>query len=313
MKKRVKRLVPKRALESLKSLRYQWDLRSEFASDRARYARHCLPGEVCGSSVNPRNLEAQLTKDYHRIEKGLALPTPKRPFGAAVTTRIEGNIPAGRRVGTADAVMTLAESAQHALERWNEDGIISADIAPVVEPGERGVEDADTFFRSRHSVRDFGPVEVREDVLQRAVGLALHSPSVCNRQAWHVRFFRGADVQRVLAFQNGNRGFTDVVPVVGLVTVDTRLFAALGERNQPWIEGGIFSMSLVWALHALGLDTCMLNMSVRNKKAAALRHEFGLADNELVIMMIAIGYARAGHRVARSPRRRVDEVIVETD
>lgn len=314
MRNYVKRVLPSSVLSMLTDLRLWLALRSEYRSDRRRYARHSLPGEVCRVAVGSKNLEAQLTKDYHRIEKGLALPEPKRPFGAAVQNRIEGNIVVGREAGTAESVVTLAESAQQALRQWNTEGVIANDIAPVTDQkGRREICDPDTFFRSRHSVRDFNSAVVSDEVLSHAVSLALQSPSVCNRQAWLIRFYRGADVTRVLAFQNGNSGFTHVVPVVGLVTVDARLFAAPGERNQPWIEGGIFSMSLVWALHALGLDSCMLNMSVRNEKASALRHEFGLADNELVIMMIAVGHARVGHRVARSPRRELEEVIISGD
>ncbi|WP_197415835.1 nitroreductase family protein [Mycobacterium sp. IS-1742] len=307
---RVKRALPERALLAMISVRYRMTLRSEFRTDRLRYGRHCLPGETSGSRVEPRNLEAQLIKDYHRIEKGLALPEPKRPFGVAVTNRLEGNVRVGREAGTADLVLTSAETAQEALHHWNVHGHISDDVAPVVKAGDRGISNADRFFRSRHSVRDFESAEVPDDVLFNAVALALQSPSVCNRQAWLIRFYRDGDVSRVLRHQNGNRGFSHVVPVVGLITVDTRLFSAPGERNQPWIEGGIFSMSLVWALHALGLDSCMLNMSVPNRQSDALREEFGLADSELIIMMIAIGYARPGYRVARSPRRQLEEVVV---
>lgn len=307
---RVKQALPKRAFPVVAAVRYKMALRSEFRADRLRYSRHCLPGETSGSRVEAKNLEAQLIKDYHRIEKGLALPEPKRPFGVAVTNRLEGNVRVGREVGTAGLILDSAESAQEALQHWNGHGHISDDVAPVVKAEERGISNADHFFRSRHSVRDFEAAEVSDELLFNAVALALQSPSVCNRQAWLIRFFREDDVPRVLRHQNGNRGFAHVVPVVGLVTVDTRLFSAPGERNQPWIEGGIFSMSLVWALHALGLDSCMLNMSVSNSRSDALREEFELADSELIIMMIAIGYARPGHRVARSPRRQLEEVII---
>ncbi len=112
-----------------------------------------------------------------------------------------------------------------------------------------------------------------------------------------------------LSLQNGNSGFGSAVPTVALVTVDTQLFAGPGERNQGWIDGGLFSMSFVWALHGLGLDSCMLNLSLRNGRSDALRRTLDIPDYELPIMMIAIGYARPGHRVARSPRRPIDEIV----
>jgi nitroreductase len=112
----------------------------------------------------------------------------------------------------------------------------------------------------------------------------------------------------MLRFQSGNTGFTDSIPTLAVITTDTRYFSGIGERNQAWIEGGLFAMSFVWALHALGYDTCMLNMSVPNKTAAALRAEASIDDAEQVIMMIAIGRGRPGHRRARSPRKSVSEV-----
>ena len=302
--------LPAPLVRRMKELRSAVILWSEFRADRRRYFRYSLSGEVVNFLPVPRSVETQLTKDYHRIEKGLALPHPKRPFGAAVADRISLNISTGRRYGVSSDVVAHVESAQEALRQWNEQGVIAESVAPFGSGERRGMNDVDAFFRTRHSVRDFANSDVADEILYRAVSLAINSPSVCNRQSWFVRFFRGQDVARILKYQNGNAGFTAVVPVVGLVTVDSRMFAAAGERNQPWIEGGIFSMSLVWALHALGVDTCMLNMSVRNRVVAQLRKEFGLEDNELVIMMVAIGYGREGHRVARSPRRDVDDVVV---
>ena len=40
-------------------------------------------------AVSPASIcEAQLRMDYHRIEKGLSLPLPKRPLGASVDERL---------------------------------------------------------------------------------------------------------------------------------------------------------------------------------------------------------------------------------
>lgn len=308
MKALAKKVLPPSVAGKLLKVRSRLQVAGEFRSDRRRYVRHSLPGEVSHVRLGSRNLEAQLIKDYHRIEKGLALPEPRRPFGKAVSARITSNAPLGVAAGTSDSVLLFAYEAQEALTGWNEQGEIEDLIAPVSSTHTGVLPEPEHFFGSRHSVRDFGGDEVSRDILDRAVALSLRSPSVCNRQAWHVRFYVDGDVQRVLSYQNGNSGFSHTVPVVALVTVDSRMFAAPGERNQPWVEGGIFSMTLVWALHALGLDSCMLNMSVGNRRAVRLRKELKIPDHELVVMMIAIGYGRENHRIARSPRRSVTEV-----
>ncbi|MGV8881642.1 MAG: nitroreductase family protein [Rhodoglobus sp.] len=189
-------------------------------------------------------------------------------------------------------------AAREALAKWNSEGSVDELVAPL-SSGATGA----TIFESRHSVRDFTSDPVPSDLLHEAVRLASYSPSVCNREPWGVYLFSGADTSRVLAHQSGNSGFGDSVPAVALVSVDLGHFAKVGERNQAFIEGGIFATSLVFALHTLGLGSCMLNLSLTTDRLDALRAEVGAPQSEVLIMMIAIGYARPDHRYAASARR----------
>ncbi len=301
------KLAPRALRRSLKRVKVNLDIRREFAADRRRYAAAMLPDDKSiAAGLSGMNLEAQITKDYHRIEKGLALQQPRRPFGLEVQRRLEKLLPAA----DPNAAYTQhARSALTALQQWNEGGDVSEDISPVRELADPALSDAAAFFGTRHSVRDFSVRPVEADVLERAVELALFSPSVCNRQSWRLHIRHGEEARKVLEFQNGSAGFRDIVPAVAVVTVDARAFAGTKERNQGWIDGGIFAMSFVWALHALGLDSCMLNMSVPTFKADALRRHLNADDSELIIMMVAIGYGREGHRRARSPRRDAASVM----
>lgn len=301
--------LPRSVLDLLKFLRSRWSVHKEFRTDRRRYVRHAAPGDYATPRLGMRNVEAQLIKDYHRIEKGLALREPKRPFGDAVLARLDSLLPRAAREDGDAVYISYAESARTALRSWNVSGSIDEEVSPRNDFVREHV-DYGSFFKSRRSVRDFSDRPVAASCLQEAVALATNSPSVCNRQGWNVRFVRGEDAVRALAYQNGNAGFGHQVPVLAIVTTDLRLFGAATERNQAWIEGGIFSMSFVWALHSMGLDSCMLNMSVSNRRADELRSEFEIPDHELVVMMIAIGYGREGGRRARSPRRPTEDVII---
>lgn len=288
---------------------------SEYLKDFRRYRSAATPSDRhAGPSLRGTQLECQITKDYHRVEKGLSLSNPKRPFGSEVARRLDLLVP----IAAADpdsAYVGYARDAQRALASWNAGEGVD-DIVSPLKPGEISPVDPELLthlFESRHSIRNFSaerPVDV--ELLRQATGLALSTPSVCNRQAWRVHYFHGDDVPSVLKYQNGNSGFTKSVPCVAVVTVDSRLFAGPEERNQVWIEGGLFSMSLVLALHGLGLGTCMLNMSVRNHKADSLRAAFSIPEHENVIMMIAIGYPGSDLRVARSPRRALGDVHVDS-
>ena len=102
--------------------------------------------------------------------------------------------------------------------------------------------------------------------------------------------------------------------VVLLVTVDLRQFDLIGERNQGWIDGGLFAMSLVYALHAASLGTCMLNWSEDCKSDKRIRGAFKIPDHEIIITMIGAGHVPHKFEVTASPTPNVEEVlsIIET-
>lgn len=306
----VKQLIPRSLRARIRETRKRRALQREFASDGARYELAAPLAEGASSTLTPLQREAQLTRDYHRIEKGLALGAPKRPFGAAVAERIDALLPAAQSESPDAYYVAAATSARAALTAWNEEGSVDSTVAPRLADDGRGCDEPEVFFTSRHSVRDFESGAVDPSIVAEAIRLATFSPSVCNRQPWKVRVFEGADVPRILRYQNGNRGFRENVPMLAVVSVELAHFSGAGERNQAWIEGGIFSSSLVWAMHGLGLDSCMLNLSITNSAADALREAAGIPASEVPIMMIAFGRGADGHRVARSPRRELDEVFV---
>lgn len=289
----------------------------EFIRDYRRYAALSTPsGKEELANLSDRHLECQVTKDYHRIEKGLSIHNPKRPFGVDPEMRLSKAL-GGRTQADLPhdaAYVEFAGTALNALKLWNE----CEQIDPVVSPAAASLpefsihdEQLEAFFRSRRSVRSFDAErELDLNLVRRAVELAGNSPSVCNRQSWRTHLYtRPSDIQKVLSHQSGNRGFGHTASGLLVVTTDARLFSGSGERNQRWVDGGLFAMSIVWALHGLGISTCMLNWSKGNSASNALREDAGISPHEDVIVMIALGHAIEGHRIARSPRREITEIF----
>lgn len=283
----------------------------EFLGDWQTYSKHAAnPDHLFHANHSPVHKETQLTKDYHRVEKGLALARPKRPFGKDVEERLDKLTSRNDEILGEPFQQYAAESLQ-ALRQWNSDGIIDEDFSPLGGSMARRYTYSEirTFLNSRKSIRDFSDKRVDTKLLLDAAGLSTSTPSVCNRQAARVHFYveRG-QVRDMLKLQNGNRGFGEQIPALAVITVDRRLFSGSNERNQRWIDGGLFSMTLVWALHAMGLSTCMLNMSVSNSRADQVRDVGKIPESEDIVVMCAIGYASSTHRIARSPRRSVESV-----
>jgi nitroreductase len=280
--------------------------RRDFSRDTRRYVTHAMAAETSVGKLSNIHLEAQLTRDYHRAEKGLTLDAPRRPFGAVLLRRLNDLLPVAEANDSSGEYLASARSTRDALVDWNERGEISDQVAPK-DDGKERLSSISAMFHTRHSVRSYSARPVTDEVLREAVALARISPSVCNRSPWVVRLYQGKKGQEVLRYQNGNDGFGDSVPTVAVISVDLGFFAGSEERNQAFIEGGIFASSLMWALHGMGLDTCMLNLSLSSAAADALRNGIGMPQSEVPIMMMAVGYGKQGHRYTRSQRRPVDD------
>lgn len=319
-KQLLKKVIPEGLFRRLK-LRYRQSLVIlEANMDALRHIKYgAEEDDLFSGKGSTRNVECQLTKDYHRIEKGLALRNPKRPFGEAVKQRIASGLDVPTVETQLPEVAGHAQTALRALADWNSSEEIGADVSPTVETPEvwGPILDGEAqgllahFFSSRRSVRAFDSVrEVNVEDIRTAVAMALSTPSVCNRQAWRVHLFTASDdISRVIAHQNGNAGFGDAVPALAVITVDTRLFAGANERHQRWIDGGLFAMSFAYGLHSRGLASCMLNWSMKNDASSRLRASAAIADHEDIVMLVAIGHTEKSFRIARSPRRSIDAVL----
>jgi len=316
--------------------RLAWTLRTaqEYARDGLRYLTH-------SATRVPRrltSLRALVIMDTHRIEKGLAVPRPKPWFGRSIVGRLTRNVALYQQFGgDLDSVQSALATLNEYLDQ-NRAGAstepawvpeLRADVAAVRAAAAGVVANAlesscggtvtisreavrhggmrcpPGFFSTRHSIRDFAPEPVTWQELSAAVTTAQSTPSVCNRQSWRVHAFaRGPAADAVLGCQNGNSGFGHTASHILLITGDLRTFVYLGERNQVWIDGGMFAMSLVYAFHAAGLGTCCLNWSVEHGADRRLREAIEIPEWEVVIMMLAVGRLPERLRVARSSRRR---------
>jgi nitroreductase len=279
------------------------------------------------------HLEAELTKHYHVVEKGLAMPEFRAEFGEGVVRRLGELVLAWEREGRSKTNRTYLISLQvlQSYVRKHEElgldvtdrvpgcllerspsgpGVVGGTKAPGVRLEAGDPEAFDRVARSRHSVRSFCQDRVPEDeVIAEAVEVATCAPSVCNRQTWRVHVYRGEKAQEVLTHQNGNRGFGHQTPVVLVVTSDMRYFAEVGERFQPWIEGGIFSMLLMLALHSRGIANVALNWSQKNAADVAMRDTGSIPDHERIIMVIGCGYPTEDALVTHSCRHGIDRYV----
>ncbi len=166
------------------------------------------------------------------------------------------------------------------------------------------------FVEARHSVRAFAPGPVSERAIRRAVAAAQRAPSSCNRQTCHAHIWTERElIDRVRAHQAGNRTFGHELGGIAVVTSDLRYWEHAGERYQAWVDGGLFAMTLAYALHAEGLGTCMLNWSVEKEVDEALRREIGLGDEHSIIVLLGFGNLPDSFKTCQSPRMPIETAL----
>jgi nitroreductase len=176
------------------------------------------------------------------------------------------------------------------------------------------LKNPEDFFYSRYSLREFKNEIVKDSDIELAVKLAMKTPSVCNRQAWGIYHTSNQEIKDiVLNYQHGNKPFGEKIPNLLIITTDLKAFFSPDEHYQHWIDGGLLSMSLMYAFHSIGVASCALNWSAKPKNDLAIRKQLNIKLNHTIIMVLAIGYPDEQNIVCSSTRRPIEEVFFELE
>jgi hypothetical protein len=275
-------------------------------------------------------LESDIVRRYHVVEKGLSMPDFRPRFGKDTIQELVQLLGQwDRRCDVADGDSLQITAARNTVESYRcKHQMLGVDVEDLTGAGPCGAEESlggvkpyralppeiaghfDEIVRSRVSVRVFDTERtIAREILDRAISQAICAPSVCNRQTWRVHQYEGEEAQKVLKLQSGNRGFGHTIPCVLVVTSDLRYFTGTAERYQAWIDGGMFSMLLLLALHSQGLGAVALNWSVLNKRDIQLRKVGKIPSHERIIMLIGCGYPAEGITVPKSHRRAAESIL----
>lgn len=286
-----------------------------------------------------KTVESELIFQYHKIEKGLCMPPPQRFFGVEPIKKtvaliyewehLGGVLSAPAYLGAVEAVRAYAMALStrpppEDVARWLSpmlerflalhESICHELSTPMRAHPLMARSDVvfDSLMKTRRSVRHYTDRVIPEDLITRCVELAQLSPSACNRQPWRVHAYSdSAQIRALLKLQNGNVGFGHQLKTLLILTSDRRSFFDATERNQPYVDGGLFAMSLILALQSEGVSTCCLNWcvdAVRDKDA----HLVGrIDDGEAIVMYLALGYADESAVVPRSARKLARSVFIK--
>ncbi|WP_220154077.1 nitroreductase family protein [Rossellomorea aquimaris] len=326
-----KKFIPKPIRRIALRMLNHIQLLNYYFKDMNRYSKHSFD---FSNSKAKRHHETDLIYYYHKIEKGLSLPNPRIGFGQKVVNHLLSILNHYIKQYGWDNVSIAALNTLYSYYYFNEKNDLrlnellnkleelSKTIDAISRPTVGGIDevkkvdidksniDFKEFAFSRYSIRNYAPGNVSIDLIKEAVYIAQKTPSVCNRQPWRVYVYSNEeDKINILKYQNGNVGFGDGASKILIVTSELKDFRGPRERNQSYIDGGMYSMSLIYALHSLGVGSCALNLAVSPQTETELKNTANISESEVLIMMIAVGNLPKKLNVASSPRRAVEDVI----
>jgi len=278
-------------------------------------------------------LEAEIARVYHAIEKGLSLPETKVGFGkdkaeSLVSLLVEYRekrysldssqyltalIVLQKYISFHDGENCRLIKIKEFVEKTVLDrahisgGILKKKKSEILAASKQNF--AELAF-NRHSIRNFTDETVDNAILIDAIKIAQRSPSVCNRQATRIYLVENKEtIRKVLPLQGGNIGFGHLINKLLIITADLRAFDGTHERNQGFIDGGMFAMSLLYSLQYHGLGACALNWARALETDLALRNVININDSNIILMMIGVGHLPDTIKLTYSQRKPYTDIF----
>lgn len=283
--------------------------------------------------ITKEKLEYEILLEIHKLEKGFAVVNP-RPFGIDKIKKIISYINKYEEKGYEPSFSyNLAYSSLEEYKKFYEEKnwtnteqykIVSEFLSNTKEYTYIPVGaydlyksdfindtkiDYDKFLSSRKSIRNFADKKLADEDINKAVNMAIKSPSACNRQMCKVYFVAENKNKKVIEKYAQGLGLFDLTNAnYFVITFDISANYFIGERNQGWFNAGLFSMNFVNALHSLGIGSCFIQFGNSFKEEKNFKKLLDIPSSERVAVIITAGYYDEVSRIPYSTRKDIKEV-----
>ncbi|HIF9192361.1 TPA: nitroreductase family protein [Photobacterium damselae] len=306
-----------------------------YINDGVMFFRH----STVFNTNNLNQIECKIILDYHAIEKGFLFQKTKPRFAKNRIENLNKNLNLDNvskaikdrsqllvatkvmcKYYETHEYMNVDISDYYTLEQYNKYKNILGDsydktFSGVVEYNFESFYNKDEigflgFSKSRKSIREYSDNLISEDLINKAISLSLNTPSVCNRQASKIYLLQDKiKIDTLLELQGGFTGYADSVNQLLILSIDRNYFYTVGERNQFYIDGGMYLMNLLYALHYYKIAACPANWGKKYQEEKKLKDIVNIPESEKIICIIPIGIAKDKFRVTLSERRNINEVF----
>lgn len=259
----------------------------------------------------------------HAIEKGMSLPNCRVGFGKDKVNELIGLCEHYR--GKDNQAVDVAYGVLNAYIKWQDSNGGDTSFIPInvkekvcnnsLEGGTRTLSKSkiagfDEIAAHRHSLRNFSKTPVSEEDIIGAVKLAQTAPSACNRQPIRVYAVTDADkISKIMALHGGIRTMSNPT-VIFVIVGDRILYKGEYERNTVYVDGGIFTMNMLYALDHFGIASCPAIWGNIPSDDDNLSKIVGIPKSQIIVNLIVAGYyPKEEYKVAISAKRGVGSIL----
>ncbi|SMO96765.1 nitroreductase family protein [Gracilimonas mengyeensis] len=329
MKNFLRKILPRFLFLYLKDIVRVVPIFLSYCYDFKRYFKHSASRKADYKG----KLAAEIIMGYHVVEKGLTMPKTRYGFGKERIRKLCGKCKEYiLKFGDSDSQVKHAVSVLREYVDFHEEvGYqLDADLLEDIFEVRNLIEIVNSkqikttrseyfsnvrkpfkeFSNSRSSLRNYSKVDIPKEKIVDILDLCRNTPSACNRQAYRVNVYTEKSlIQKILKKQGGNRGFGHLANKLLIVTCDLNMYFNVSERNQAFIDGGIYAMNLLYSLHYHEVAACILNCSHTPKKDKELRKLCMINESEVFIAMIACGIPPEEFSIASSKKYELDRTV----
>jgi len=304
----------------------------DFNKDKAFFRKNYM----YSNPMTKEKLEYDMLFEIHKLEKGLAVTKNQRPFGVDKIKRIIRNINEYEKNGFDDsfaynlAYSSLSEYAKFYEEKeWTDReeynivrGFLKNKKYKHIKAGafehkkkdfiKDAIIDYDKFISSRRSVRNYANKKLAKKDIEKAVSMAIKTPTACNRQMCKIYYMSNENSNNIIEKYAQGLGLFDLTNAnYFVITFDISANYFVGERNQGWFNSGLVTMNFVNALHSLGIGSCCIQFGNSFKQEKEVKKLLNIPENERIAVIVTAGYYDEVSKIPYSSRKPIEEIYRE--
>lgn len=161
----------------------------------------------------------------------------------------------------------------------------------------------------RRSTRWFEDKKVPRDLIDKAITVAIQSPSACNRQPFEYRIIDEKKLlKEIVELPMGTIGYAHNIPAMIVVIGNLDAYFSERDRHLIYIDSSLANMTLMFALETLRLASCPINWPDIENLEKKMQKLLNLEKFQRPIMCLAVGYPDSDGMVASSIKKDLDRI-----